>query len=124
MAGKVKRRKGSEMDKLHGYVLLVIAKKVTPSTVWHFSTGNDESVCGKGAGADSVGYIDTEDALSCKGVCQACARYTAKHGDYEGWDSENNRRFLSITWPKNNTTPKRQSKMPKATPDDTDCHFM
>lgn len=92
-------RKGNAMDKLHGYALLIIAQSATTRTVWHYSTGNDESVCNKSATANSVGYTDTETALKIKGVCYACARYVAKHGDYQGWDSENNVRFLSITNP-------------------------
>lgn len=90
------------MDKLNGYALLVIAsRKRKPETVvWHYSTGNDDSVCGKGAGADGTGYIDVDDAPKYKGCCSLCARYVGTHGDYQGWDSENGVRYLSITNPK------------------------
>lgn len=90
------------MRTLNGYRLLVVAsrKRKPENTVWHYSTGNDDSVCGKGAGADCTGYINTDDAPKYKGCCQACARYVGKHGDYEGWDDVNNVRFLSITNPK------------------------
>lgn len=88
------------MDKLHGYALLVIAKKITPQTVWHYSTGNDDPVCGRKSSAEMVGYISTEQALTTKGVCYACAKYAGIHGDYQGWDSENGVRYLSITNPK------------------------
>lgn len=88
------------MYKLHGYNILIVAKSVTARTVWHYSTGNDESVCGKPAKANSVGYTNAETALKTKGGCLACCRYVAKHGDYQGWDDVNNVRFLSITNPK------------------------
>src|SRR5690349_13201774 len=88
------------MDKLNGYRLLVIAARTTASTVWHYSTGNDTGVCERPAGANAMGYIDTEKAATLKGCCQACARYVGKHGDYQGWDSENEVRWLSLTNPK------------------------
>lgn len=90
------------MRTLNGYRLLVVAsrKRKPENTVWHYSTGNDDSVCGKGAGVDCTGYIDTDDAPKYKGCCQACARYVGKHGEFQGWDSENGARYLSITNPK------------------------
>jgi hypothetical protein len=88
------------MDSLHGYSLLVVARKISTATVWHYSTGNDEPVCGRGGGDGMVGYINVETAANMKGCCNLCARYVGTHGDYQGYDSENNTRYLSISNPK------------------------
>lgn len=87
------------MERLNGYMLLIVARKITKATVWHYSTGNDMGVCGADSGAESIGYTDTETAATLKGCCLACSRYVGRHGEYQGWDDVNKRRFLSITWP-------------------------
>lgn len=87
-------------SKLHGYMLLVIAQKITPSTVWHYSTGNDDPVCERKHTGNGVGYIGTDDALKMKGVCYSCARYVGVHGDYLGFDSATGKRWLSVSNPK------------------------
>lgn len=88
------------MDKINGYMLLVVAQKLTKATVWHYSTGNDEPVCPRKNPANSVGYISTADALTIKGVCYACAKFIGIHGDYQGYDESNGGRMFSITNPK------------------------
>lgn len=90
------------MRTLNGYRMLVIASRTrrTANVVWHYSTGNDDTLCGKGVGENGTGYVNTEDLTTYKGCCQACARYVGKHGDYQGWDSVNEVRYLSITNPK------------------------
>lgn len=88
------------MRELNGYRLLVIARKITRETVWHYSTGNDDPVCGRKGTAEMVGYIDTEIAEAIKGCCNLCARYVGIHGDYQGWDSVNEVRYLSISNPR------------------------
>jgi hypothetical protein len=78
------------MDTQHGYQLAQVGK----GAAVHYSTGNDESVCG----GIVARYLGFEDAAERR-FCLRCIRYVDTHGDYQGWDDANGCRFLSITHP-------------------------
>jgi hypothetical protein len=80
------------MDTQNGYQLAQVGKgKAT-----HYSTGNDETVCGRPVAR----YLSNGDAARMPVFCSPCSRYADTHGDYQGWDAENDRRYLSITHPR------------------------
>jgi hypothetical protein len=79
------------MDTQHGYQLAQVGK----GKAVHYSTGNDESVCGRPV-ARYLGYGDAAE----RSFCTRCVRYSDTHGDYQGYDAENGRRWLSITNPR------------------------
>jgi hypothetical protein len=79
------------MDTQNGYQLAQVGK----GKAVHYSTGNDESVCGRIVAR----YLGFEDAAE-REFCTRCVRYADTHGDYQGYDVENGRRFLSVTNPR------------------------
>jgi hypothetical protein len=79
------------MDTQNGYQLAQVGK----GKAVHYSTGNDESVCGRLV-ARYLGYGDAAE----REFCTRCVRYVDTHGDYQGYDDENGCRFLSITHPR------------------------
>jgi hypothetical protein len=79
------------MDTQHGYQLAQVGK----GKAVHYSTGNDESVCGRPVAR----YLSYGDAAE-RDFCTRCVRYSDTHGDYQGYDDENGRRWLSITNPR------------------------
>ncbi|MGW0626155.1 hypothetical protein [Streptomyces sp. NPDC002758] len=81
------------MDTISGYKLAQVGK----GKAAHYSTGNDETVCGRPV----TTYVSFGDAANMPGgFCSRCSRYVDTHGDYQGWDEENGARFLSITNPR------------------------
>jgi hypothetical protein len=81
------------MDTISGYKLAQVGKGKTA----HYSTGNDETVCGRLV----TTYVSFGDAANMPGgFCSRCSRYVDTHGDYQGYDAETGARFLSITNPR------------------------
>jgi hypothetical protein len=80
------------MDTQNGYQLAQVGK----GKAAHYSTGNDETVCGRPVSA----YLSFGDAANLPSFCTRCVRYADTHGDYQGWDAETGARFLSITHPR------------------------
>lgn len=81
------------MDTISGYKLAQVGK----GKAAHYSTGNDETVCGRLV----TTYVSFGDAANMPGgFCSRCSRYVDTHGDYQGYDAETGARFLSITNPR------------------------
>ncbi|MER5754366.1 hypothetical protein [Streptomyces sp. NPDC002088] len=80
------------MNTIQGYKVAQVGK----GKAAHYSTGNDETVCGRMI----TRYLSLGEAADMAGFCSRCDRYVDTHGDYQGWDEENDRRYLSITHPR------------------------
>lgn len=80
------------MDTQNGYQLAQVGKGKS----WHYSTGNDETACGRLVAR----YLSFGEAADMAGICSRCSRYADTHGAYQGYDQETGRRFLSITNPR------------------------
>lgn len=95
------------MDTQNGYQLAQVGN----GKVWHYSTGNDETTCGRTVAR----YLSFGEASGMAGgICSRCSRYADTHGAYQGYDTANGRRFLSITNPR---------PEPEEVPEDLTGHY-
>lgn len=117
------------MSSLNGY-RWIATQNARKGGLIHYSTGNDETLCPQAiknpaylSGDDVRARLDNYAAKYCKNCCA----YIDKHGDFQGWDDVNERRYHSKTWPIDAEPVQERVKprkaLPVATQQDTEMHF-